>query len=977
MEMSTDNETTEADERIRISSNTSIDAEEIEMKPKTKTIKKDPLKAAVRRRVSVFGSEKTAKPIIIADYIINHPCKIIFVLSIVFIIVTIADSMVFGFSDARSRDWFVSNSHVVHRYDAIQLSLDDVMASAKYPADPKTQEKDKLNIVTLFKTRDGSNILQPAASDNRLSYIAEVNDKIVKSNYPNYFKLCLANSASLPNCSSTAVYDPLISSITSNGYTVDTITQSQLDQVVNQSIQSDGNQYYAQFQTSFATDPDRKSQYYRAFFKFGLPYPDINDTHSSYKTILDNYREQRLHYDDWILPIFKDIQLKSNDNPYVEVVISGHRINAIMFNELIYEGTAWALASIIAVWLIMLWHMKSVFLATIAITQIILGFPFSYFFYRIVFNISYFGFLHSLVIFIILGIAADDCFVFVDAWQQSRDVVGDANKLIQRMSYTYKRAAHSMAVTTFTTVIAFLATGLSPMMPIAAFGIWAGTVVFVNYLLMITFFPACLSWYHQHVKEREKCPKCCWCFGKKTEEEMSESRPAERFFRDTWSKWMMKGKYFILAFFAVFIGISVWQASQLQGLTKQETYFEDDHYMEKMFWWMYDFYGGNTNQLTQVTVAWGIEPRVDRSGSDIWSSKDIGRSVYDDSFDLSPTDAQQYIYDICEELKTNHSDRLYSPSTNVKCFMNDLIDYANTSNSLSFPFEFSSTNATLQRVKFNELISNFTATTKGKLYLSSGNIGYKGTEDELEFIVIEFTLQMFRFDLDIRQEYNFWEAKVSEWNENAPTSVSGAFQTSFGFSWMDSKGAFMTSAVQGIAIALPAAFVVLVLSTHNWIVSLFATLTIVGILLGEVMLMVLRGWELGVSESVAIVIMIGFSVDYVVHFASAYVECPYSQKRDSRIRFSLFTMGISIIGGAITTFASGFFLIFPEMLFFKKFGFLVMTTIALSLLYAMTFFIALLAAFGPNGNTGTVPIKSIFARIKKVLCCKRGQQHAV
>jgi predicted RND superfamily exporter protein len=34
--------------------------------------------------------------------------------------------------------------------------------------------------------------------------------------------------------------------------------------------------------------------------------------------------------------------------------------------------------------------------------------------------------------------------------------------------------------------------------------------------------------------------------------------------------------------------------------------------------------------------------------------------------------------------------------------------------------------------------------------------------------------------------------------------------------------------------------------------------------------MVLNGWEMGVSESIGVVLLIGLSVDYVVHLASHF-----------------------------------------------------------------------------------------------------------
>ncbi len=46
------------------------------------------------------------------------------------------------------------------------------------------------------------------------------------------------------------------------------------------------------------------------------------------------------------------------------------------------------------------------------------------------------------------------------------------------------------------------------------------------------------------------------------------------------------------------------------------------------------------------------------------------------------------------------------------------------------------------------------------------------------------------------------------------------------------------------------------------------------------------------------------------------------------------------------------FLVFAEFIFFKKMGAILMTTVLMSIFWAMTFFTALCAAFGPEGETG-------------------------
>mmetsp|Transcript_2984 Transcript_2984/g.2749 ORF Transcript_2984/g.2749 Transcript_2984/m.2749 type:complete len:87 (-) Transcript_2984:247-507(-) len=82
------------------------------------------------------------------------------------------------------------------------------------------------------------------------------------------------------------------------------------------------------------------------------------------------------------------------------------------------------------------------------------------------------------------------------------------------------------------------------------------------------------------------------------------------------------------------------------------------------------------------------------------------------------------------------------------------------------------------------------------------------------------------------------------------------------------------------------------------------------------------GWSLGSLESIAIVMLIGFSVDYAVHLANHYVESVF-EDRYRRMQDALSGIGISIISGAITTIGSGVFLFLATVVFFTKFAFLI------------------------------------------------------
>ena len=59
--------------------------------------------------------------------------------------------------------------------------------------------------------------------------------------------------------------------------------------------------------------------------------------------------------------------------------------------------------------------------------------------------------------------------------------------LTDRLGFTFQRAVHATAVTSGTTVAAFLATAISPLLPIGTFGIFAGECTCSS--LISTFVP--------------------------------------------------------------------------------------------------------------------------------------------------------------------------------------------------------------------------------------------------------------------------------------------------------------------------------------------------------------------------------------------------------------------------------------------------------------------------------------------------------
>lgn len=109
--------------------------------------------------------------------------------------------------------------------------------------------------------------------------------------------------------------------------------------------------------------------------------------------------------------------------------------------------------------------------------------------------------LNQLNIFIVLGIAADDIFVFCDAWRQSLLIKAIADNEHRRMAYTFKRSFKAIAVTSSTTAVAFLANTFSDIRPIRSFGIYAAIIIPVNFFIVILVMPSIQILHDRYFKD--------------------------------------------------------------------------------------------------------------------------------------------------------------------------------------------------------------------------------------------------------------------------------------------------------------------------------------------------------------------------------------------------------------------------------------------------------------------------------------------
>jgi hypothetical protein len=133
--------------------------------------------------------------------------------------------------------------------------------------------------------------------------------------------------------------------------------------------------------------------------------------------------------------------------------------------------------------------------------EILASFPVSIFLYRVFFRVSYLGNIQILSVFVVLGVGADDVFVFFDAFKQSAYEPSEVSgSTLTRVLYTARRASKAIFVTSLTTAVAFAATAMSKVMPISAFGALSAIMIFVLFAVNVLFFPPALVLYDRWVR---------------------------------------------------------------------------------------------------------------------------------------------------------------------------------------------------------------------------------------------------------------------------------------------------------------------------------------------------------------------------------------------------------------------------------------------------------------------------------------------
>jgi len=701
-------------------------------------------------------------------------------------------------------------------------------------------------------------------------------------------------------------------------------------------------------------------------------------------TIDESDEERRSFIVDNLLDSMNKIIKKDNNDEVQSYFFMGALIFDIILGILTADGLK-AIASFVAVFFYLRVMIGSWFLAAVGMFEMFMSLPLAWLSFSYIFQIKYFDSLNVLCIFIVLAIGADDIFVFMDAYKQSANKGEEVvSSLETRLSWVYRRSGWAMLLTSATTCSAFIGTLISPITSTGSFGIFAAFVIFFDYLLVMSLFCTSVVIYHNYF---ETGPNCCSCSCSATDVTTTDIAMAKGpggdveldrislFFKEKVGPFILKGRNrIILAIpFLAFIVITAIYAAKLEPTTSAEQFLDDDHPIQKASTILSnEFPKTQEDETSKIFFIWGLD-EVDRSGvNQFFNPGFVGEPVFVEDFSFNE-ECQTAMLNACEILRTDSRFEEFILKKNglrsVDCFVEELGAFNVLNDTLSYvercvdlrAQEWTDGDWPVPVSKLTSTIESFANTTS--CYESESVIDYYGSSMGWDKSTLRYAgLSVDSSLLDqysvkpeevVRRHYDTFikfAEELDDTMERVCQSKTIMTDLNQNFILMNNQRIYRRNALGGSIFGVLVAFVILFLSTRKLHVSLFACLSILGVLIGVVGSITIFGWTLGTIEAILIAILAGFSVDYVIHLAHAYVHS--EGNTDERIIEAYSTMGISVFSGALTSVVASIPLFFCTLTFFAKFGTFLCLTIVLSWIFANFGFMSLLAQFKIPMNKG-------------------------
>lgn len=212
----------------------------------------------------------------------------------------------------------------------------------------------------------------------------------------------------------------------------------------------------------------------------------------------------------------------------------------------------------------------------------------------------------------------------------------------------------------------------------------------------------------------------------------------------------------------------------------------------------------------------------------------------------------------------------------------------------------------------------------------------------------------YNFTFSYSTMHEFYETAntwITDRLQSGPSIVRNGWLIADHLQLYDLQLALASGTKVSVGIAVAIAFLVLFVTTWNPLISFLAILSICAIIVDTIAVLILLDWELNVLESTIIILTIGLSFDFTLHYGIAYKLCSTAEDRESRVVYALGEVGSPVFMAFATTFLAGAAMLPSTTLAYFQIGLFMILETTISWVYATFFFTSLLHLLGPSGTS--------------------------
>ncbi|CEF68791.1 Protein dispatched [Strongyloides ratti] len=683
-----------------------------------------------------------------------------------------------------------------------------------------------------------------------------------------------------------------------------------------------------------------------------------------------------------------------------------------LFVDTLLTDVPYGILGALLVFIVLIFSSESIIYSINVILIILMSLNFSYFIYRVLLQIEFFPFINLLAGILLLGIGSDDTFILRENFEKFKNHVNDL-PLANILTKSLQKSTVSMLVTTLTTVSAIFFNFISHITAIKCFAIYASLCLLINFLLVITYLPALYIYQKKHTN--------CICKNFAIINSKIDSKYSR--FQKLFKKNIeIVIKYFVTviplitcSFFLITFLISIFLLTYIPGLSLPNKeyfqYFRKDSIIEQ-----FDLRYRNHFKVLQkkhdpifIRILFGIE-QIDYAPFLTPTYKNEKITLIGEGKQLLKDKNLEWINNYCNHISKqsfvmlNYNLFSLAPDLNyvfIDEFYNNYMKKNCTSseeiccNKSQRPYHENLIQYCVSKMFYNKETSLSNKLTNQFWYPIGRPIFHiKQFSSKSNFNIYSIhqcaflTKYTFSFDFwTMKNNYNQIISIIKQNLSEAPNEIlKNPIIDLEQFRFYDMHSSLLTETLISTILGLLCAFIILWMSIKNTKITIFALIVIIDIVITTLSVMPFLNWHLNVVESTIILLTVGLSFDFVLHYSISYanildgnyfLNTPSIERTNSistitlknskskSILLAINDVIYPIFVSAATTSVTGLAMSVASTLSFHQIGVFMITMATVSFIHSTFFLMSLLLIFVPPKKLLTSHTKDILIKRDK------------